>query len=375
MTNGKSEEAEDIDEEDEEKKESIPTGINLVFDFLSNAQITALLPLFFADFVKTHLCNGTKYSADEIVSMLMSEIKAAKYEPITSHALYRKYASMGIPFVAKKLAFQQSLYAHFGAGTIQNWIKQLMAMLSKVFEQGGAAKFKDVVIDIEYPPMTDSGEVIHFGVECDLCGMYPIIGDRYKCSICPDWDCCTACEPKHDHPLIKFKKASKQHKNASFKGLGEIFGKLSQSVVESKEAEGVDAETVVDCVCGAKMCQLFNEMVFHCPRGYDDLHHKNGYDLCPKCAVVKKEKDLKAETEVEEVEEAPVIVEVIEQEQPKEEEPEKEKEEVDDFAFASQLAQIKVIMALEDGKSDDLIKGMLVEHKGDLAAVIPLLLQ
>merc|ERR1712228_824559 len=129
-----------------------------------------------------------------------------------------------------------------------------------------------------------------------------------------------------------------------------------------------------DCICGAKMChvrardaykrcntvycddcgvQLFNEMVFHCPRGYDDLHHKNGYDLCPKCAVVKKEKDLKAETEEEEVEE------------------EKEKEEVDDFAFASQLAQIKVIMAMEDGQSDDLIKGMLVEHKGDLAAVIP----
>merc|ERR1712228_47224 len=303
------------------------------------------------------------------------------------------------PYIAKKIAIQQSLYQHFGAQTIKNWIKQLMTMLIQVLhEKKGLFAFKDIVIDIEYPPMTDSGEVIHFGVECDLCGMYPIIGDRYKCSICPDWDCCTACEPKHDHPLIKFKKASKQHQNASFKGLGELFGKLSQSVVESKEAEGVDAETVVDCVCGAKMChvrardaykrcntvycddcgvQLFNEMVFHCPRGYDDLHHKNGYDLCPKCAVVKKEKDLKAETEEEEVEEVPVIAEVIEQEQPKEEEPEKEKEkeEVDDFAFASQLAQIKVIMAMEDGQSDDLIKGMLVEHKGDLAAVIPLLLQ
>merc|ERR550539_1857000 len=117
------------------------------------------------------------------------------------------------------------------------------------------------------------------------------------------------------------------------------------------------------------------EMVFHCPRGYDDLHHKNGYDLCPKCAVVKKEKDLKAENEEEDVEEVPVIVEVVEQEQPKEEEPEKEKEEVEEFAFASQLAQIKVIMAMEDGQSDELIKGMLVEHNGDLAAVIPLLLQ
>merc|ERR1712087_232366 len=133
---------------------------------------------------------------------------------------------MGIPFVAKKLAFQQSLYAHFGAGTIQNWIKQLMAMLSKVFEQGGAAKFSDVVIDIEYPAKTDTGKVIHFGVECDLCGMYPIIGDRYKCSICEDWDCCSACEPQHDHPLIKFKKSIKKYGNA-FKGLAEMMQKLS----------------------------------------------------------------------------------------------------------------------------------------------------
>merc|ERR1712154_280132 len=309
------------------------------------------------------LANGKVYKQNEIVSMLMAEIGHPKYAQITAHPLYRKYASLAIPYLAKKICAQQSLYAHFGAQTIQNWIKQFMALMVQVFKQSavsnkGLCAFKNLIVDIEYPPMTDSGEVIHFGVECDLCGMYPIIGFRYKCSICPDWDCCTACEPKHDHPLIKFKKASKQHQNASFKGLGEIFGKLSQSVVESKEAEGVDAETVVDCVCGAKMChvrardaykrcntvycdycgvQLFNEMVFHCPRGYDDLHHKNGYDLCPKCAVVKKEKDLKAENEAEEeVEDAPVIDDVVEQEQPKDEEPEKEEvEEVDDFAFAS----------------------------------------
>merc|ERR1711997_1045155 len=67
----------------------------------------------------------------------------------------------------------------------------------------------------------------------------------------------------------------------------------------------------VDCICGAKMeyvrardvykrcntvycdscnAQFFNEMVYHCPRGYDKVHHANGYDLCPKCAVTAQPK-------------------------------------------------------------------------------------
>merc|ERR1719293_43156 len=119
--------------------------------------------------------------------------------------------------------------------TIKTWINQLIQMLYQVLQQSErtiGCSFKDIVIDIEYPAKTDTGKVIHFGVECDLCGQYPIIGDRYKCSICPDWDCCTACEPKHDHPLIKFKKASKDHRNASFNGLTEIVRQLGDSKKE-----------------------------------------------------------------------------------------------------------------------------------------------
>ena len=135
-------------------------------------------------------------------------------------------------------------------------------------------------------------------------------------------------------------------------------------------------ETVVDCVCGAKMSfvrardaykrcntvycdvcneQMFNEMVYHCPRGYDDLHHANGYDLCPKCAMKKEEKN--NDENVEEV--------LAPNAEPKAEE----------FEFSAQLAQIREIMALESAESDDLIKGLLVEHKGDISKVVPLLFQ
>ena len=48
---------------------------------------------------------------------------------------------------------------------------------------------------------------IHSKVMCDGCGMLPITGWRYKCSICDNYDLCENCEErigrKHDHPFIK----------------------------------------------------------------------------------------------------------------------------------------------------------------------------
>lgn len=52
-----------------------------------------------------------------------------------------------------------------------------------------------------------SSKAIHHGVACDVCGVCPIIGDRYKCTVRYDYDLCSSCEAKVDHPypLLKFK--------------------------------------------------------------------------------------------------------------------------------------------------------------------------
>jgi len=41
----------------------------------------------------------------------------------------------------------------------------------------------------------------HDGVKCDGCGMYPIEGPRFKCLVCPNFDLCRACEEKGLHPM------------------------------------------------------------------------------------------------------------------------------------------------------------------------------
>ena len=50
-------------------------------------------------------------------------------------------------------------------------------------------------------------ENVHMGVKCNECGLDPITGCRFKCSICENYNLCKVCEErsgcKHGHPLIK----------------------------------------------------------------------------------------------------------------------------------------------------------------------------
>jgi len=56
---------------------------------------------------------------------------------------------------------------------------------------------------------------IHQSVACDGCGMNPIKGIRFKCSVCPDFDLCSKCESGSDHstqhPLLKIRASIAPH--------------------------------------------------------------------------------------------------------------------------------------------------------------------
>ena len=54
------------------------------------------------------------------------------------------------------------------------------------------------------------GVAVHNRIICDGCGMNPIVGPRFKCAICEDFDYCAKCEEAfskiHQHPFIKINK-------------------------------------------------------------------------------------------------------------------------------------------------------------------------
>lgn len=54
---------------------------------------------------------------------------------------------------------------------------------------------------------------IHPNVRCDGCGISPIQGVRFKCTVCPNFDFCQTCKTNfksHSHPFIAYDQPMKQ---------------------------------------------------------------------------------------------------------------------------------------------------------------------
>jgi len=67
---------------------------------------------------------------------------------------------------------------------------------------------KKALNEIHQKEQIQEGKVVHPKVKCDGCGMFPIVGPRYKCSVIKNFDYCSACEETkpHDHAFLKINK-------------------------------------------------------------------------------------------------------------------------------------------------------------------------
>jgi len=56
----------------------------------------------------------------------------------------------------------------------------------------------------------NKSNIQHSTVACDGCGVKPILGNRYKCTVCNNFDYCEDCEQQnsetHPHPFLKIRK-------------------------------------------------------------------------------------------------------------------------------------------------------------------------
>jgi hypothetical protein len=60
---------------------------------------------------------------------------------------------------------------------------------------------------------SSNSNLVHPSVSCDGCGLSPIRGFRYKCTVCPNFDFCEKCEESvdHAHNFMKIKKPIEYH--------------------------------------------------------------------------------------------------------------------------------------------------------------------
>jgi peptidoglycan hydrolase-like protein with peptidoglycan-binding domain len=71
----------------------------------------------------------------------------------------------------------------------------------------------DFGFECEPPAQPSRGEAIHENVRCDVCNAFPIVGDRYQCTVCDNFDLCSKCEATPgahpaEHPLLKLRQPS-----------------------------------------------------------------------------------------------------------------------------------------------------------------------
>jgi len=86
---------------------------------------------------------------------------------------------------------------NFDPSTLTNLFSNLGPIINQ-FTQGSSSQG---CCSTKSTKCNDNGEVKHFGVVCDGCDGSPIIGNRFKCNDCKDFDLCSKCyenNNKHD---------------------------------------------------------------------------------------------------------------------------------------------------------------------------------
>jgi hypothetical protein len=127
--------------------------------------------------------------AKKIEKKVIKKAGAAKKEPVCKKKKIEKKAMIhGVP---------KKIWENLLKKEIERSASKFFAKMSKepVPESGAEKK---------------NGEAIHKNISCDGCGKMDFIGTRYKCSVCKNFDYCSACEESkpHDHAFLKIKDPS-----------------------------------------------------------------------------------------------------------------------------------------------------------------------
>jgi hypothetical protein len=90
----------------------------------------------------------------------------------------------------------------------KNKKKELKDIIKHVLPPKAEGTFNKIIDVVSNKLKDNDRKAVHTFVTCDGCGKHPIIGVRYKCAVCENFDYCEECEVKycdsqHCHPFIK----------------------------------------------------------------------------------------------------------------------------------------------------------------------------
>ena len=96
--------------------------------------------------------------------------------------------------------------------------KEILLKFNEISELVLKSKLSKIEIKEEKKNPIPKCKIEHKGIKCKKCFQEPIIGYRYKCSICNDYNLCEKCEEEnskteeHPHDFIKIRKIKNNNK-------------------------------------------------------------------------------------------------------------------------------------------------------------------
>lgn len=116
--------------------------------------------------------------------------------------------SLKDPSVALAPALSESLVsvAQSSVSVKEESVKELDGKIKSLEQSLEQLKLSISSVASETTKPEDAPKVTtqHFGISCDGCGASPLVGRRFKCLVCHNFDLCEACEQKgHSHPMIR----------------------------------------------------------------------------------------------------------------------------------------------------------------------------
>jgi len=129
-----------------------------------------------------------KETKKEVKKLAKALVKKAVNEELRN---FKKEIESEISAVVSKHFYQSLIQKNFEA---QKKLNEMQSSISKLNELRDA-------LNVE--------KNMHLGFACISCRQVPLLGIRYKCSVCKDYDLCQACEETsgqaHPHPFIKIR--------------------------------------------------------------------------------------------------------------------------------------------------------------------------
>ena len=165
--------------------------------------ISIVLPSTYEE-LKLTVCERFMMELNDVNELVYSYVNNGKTYPIASE---KDFQMMTLQPGEKKINIEVSPKSQLFKKEEKNFIGKCQEKLGGLLD-GIKDNFNNVKEKVDNIIKKKDEEFVHKAVICDGCGMKPLVGTRYKCTVCRNFDLCENCEKKnnHSHPLLKIRK-------------------------------------------------------------------------------------------------------------------------------------------------------------------------